>query len=82
MSVFVTLFCGTRNMSPGEVKDIRLTDSMVILGEKWILSRNPLIRVAAYDTVQQEKNVLIQEIKLDEMERGKRIMANMPKRYG
>ena len=55
------------SMAPGEFKDIRTTDPMVILRAKGVSSRNLLIRVAAYDTVQQRTTLSIQEIKAAEM---------------
>ena len=69
-------------MSPGELEAIRATDSMVIIRENGISSRNLLIRYAAYDTVQKRKILPIQEIKAVEMERRKRIIVRMPNRDG
>ena len=69
-------------MEPGEVKTIRTTDPMVVLREKGRSSRNLLIRVTAYDTVQQRTPPPIQDIKAAEMEMRKRRMVWMPKRDG
>ena len=48
------------SMANGEVKAIRTTEPMVTLRSKGRSSRNILIRVAAYDTVQQRKILPIQ----------------------
>ena len=55
---------------------------MIILRAKGESSRNLLIRSAAYDTVQQRKILLIQEIKAADMEMRKRRVVRMPKRNG
>ena len=69
-------------MAPGEVKAIRTTNPMFILRAKGGSSRNLLIRVAAYDTVQQRKILPIQEIKAADMEIRKRRMVSIPNMYG
>ena len=69
-------------MANGEVKAIRTTEPMVTLRSKGRSSRNILIRVTAYDTVQQRKIIPIQEMKAAEMETRKRIMVRMPNRDG
>ena len=68
-------------MAPGEVESNRNTDPMVILRSKGGSSRNLLIRAAAYDTVQQRTILPIQEIKESDMEKRKRIMVRVPKKY-
>ena len=70
------------SMARGEVKAIRKTDPMVILGEKGRSSRNLLIRSEPYDTVQQRTILPIQSIKAYDMEMRKRIMVRMPNRDG
>ena len=69
-------------MVPGEVKSIRTTEPMVILRAKSRSSRNLLIQVSAYDTVQQMIIIPIQSIKAYDMEMRKRIMVRMPNRDG
>ena len=69
-------------MSPGEVKAIRTTEIMVITIENFISPTKLLIRVAAYDTVQQRKILPLQETKAAEMAMRKRRMVRMPKRDG
>ena len=55
---------------------------MVVIIAKGGSSRNLLIRVAAYDTVQQRTIIPIQEIKAAEMEMRNRIMVRIPNRDG
>ena len=54
-------------MATGEVKSVRTTDPMVIIRSKVGSSRNLLVQVAAYDTVQQRTILPIQEIKASDM---------------
>ena len=69
-------------MAPGEVKAFRTTDPMVILRANGRSLRTPLILAASYDTVQQSSILPIQEMKADEMEMSKRIMARIPNMDG
>ena len=62
----------------GEFKSIRMNDPMIINRENGGSSRNLLIRVRAYDTVQQRTIIPIQEIKGAEMEMSKRRLVRMP----
>ena len=55
------------SMEPVEVKSIGTTYTMVVLRSEGLLSRTLLIIVAASDTVQQRKILLIQQIKANEM---------------
>ena len=69
-------------MAPGEVEAIRTTDQMVILRSKGISSRNLLIRVVYYNTVQQRTILPIQERNSAEMEMRNRRMVRIPNRDG
>ena len=70
------------SMAPVEVKAIRKTDPMVILGEKGRSSRNLLIRSEPYDTVQQRTILPIQKMKSAKMEMRNNKMVRMPNRGG